>query len=300
MTLRIAAVPPAEWPSLAPFVFERNRIDGDVRCLHSHAGLDLAAYAEELRTLPAEEGRYVAAHAGDKLVGVAGAELDVSLGRAWLRGPLVAGELDYAPVAAELLRALCDELPPPVTRLDVFVSERWAEGLAFFRAQGFGGEAVFDEFAADAPPAPAPLPRGVRLVAAQRRWRQTIGALHDEEFPSAYVTADGLFAPDADDVLTRIALAGEEPAGYVRVHLDPQWQEGYVDFLAVRPAFRGLGIGRALLTEALRWSFAQPGTRAVSLTVRKDRQAARALYASAGFRRVRTCIGLRRVLPRPR
>jgi len=296
--LQIEPVPPSGWAALAPFIFACNHSEGDVCCLHSHTGLDAAAYAEELRTLPAEEGRYVAAYAGAALVGMAGAEIDVELGRAWLRGPLVAAGFDFAAVAAELLRALERELPPQVLRHDVFVCERWAEGLAFFRAQGFGGEAAFDEFSAAEPPPARPLPPGVQLVAAQRRWRAAIGGLHEAEFPSAYVTADGLFAPDADDVHMRVALAGGEPAGYVRVHLDAQWQEGYVDFLAVLAAFRGRGIGRALLYEALRWSFAQPGVRAVSLTVRKDRLAARALYASAGFRRVRTCIGLRRVLPR--
>lgn len=296
--LRIGTVAPADWPSLAGFVYRHNHIDGDVRCLHSHAGVDEAAYAEELRSLPADEARYVAAYAGGELRGVAGAEIDVVLGRAWLRGPLVDAGLDFSIVAAALLGALCAQLPAAVVRHDAFVNATCAEALAFFRAQGFGSEAVFDEFAAQGLAPPAPPPPAVQLVAADRRWRGAIGALHDSEFPSGYVTADGLFAPDAADVLTRVALVDGEPAGYVRAHFDPQWQEGYVDFLAVLAACRGRGVGRALLAEALRWSFAQPGTTAVSLTVRKDRLAARALYESVGFRSVRTAVGLRRAAPR--
>lgn len=296
--LRVEPVPPPAWPSLARFIHERNCVDGDVRCLHSHAGVDAAAYEEELRTLPVDEASYVAAYADGALVGVAGAEVDAALGRAWLRGPQVAAGLDYARVAAVLLEALCAQLPSVVTRHDAFVSAGCSEALAFFRAQGFGGEAVMDEYAAHAPAPASPPPAGVQIVAAQRCWRGAIGALHDSEFPSGYITADGLFAPDADDVMTRIALVDGEPAGYVRVHFDAQWQEGYVDFLAVGAAFRGRGVGRSLLAEALRWSFARPVTRAVSLTVREDRLAARALYASAGFRRVRTCVGLRRVVAR--
>jgi ribosomal protein S18 acetylase RimI-like enzyme len=296
--LRVETVAPADWPSLASFVYAHNCVDGDVRCLHIHAGVDAAAYAEELRTLPADEARFVAAYRGGELIGVAGAEIDFAIGRAWLRGPLVAAGLDFSVVATALLETLCGQLPAVVVRHDAFVNENCAEALAFFRSQGFGGEAVFDEFAANGPAPLAPPPPGVQLVAAERRWRGSIGALHDSEFPSGYVTADGLFAPDTADEMTRVALVDGEPAGYVRAHFDPQWQEGYVDFLAVLAAFRGRGVGRALLTEALRWSFARPETTAVTLTVRKDRLAARALYASVGFQSVRTAVGLRRAVPR--
>jgi GNAT superfamily N-acetyltransferase len=291
------AVPPADWPTLAPFIFEHNRIDGDVRCVHSHGGLDVSAYAEELRSLPSDEGSFVAAYADDVLVGVAGAEIDIALGRAWLRGPLVAAGLDFQYVGAALLQALRTQLPAAIVRHDAFVTEACTEALTFLRGQGFGGESAIDEYSAASPVPGAEPPPGVRLVPAERRWREVIGRLHEGEFHGAYVTADGLFAPDAPDVLTRVALVEGEPAGYVRVHFDPQWQQGYVDFLAVLPAFRGRRAGRALLEEAMRWSFAQPGTSAVTLTVRRDRLAARTLYESAGFWRVRSCIGLRRSEP---
>jgi GNAT superfamily N-acetyltransferase len=297
--LSIETAAPADWPALAPFLFERNRVDGDVRCLHSHAGLDAAAYAKELRSLPADEACYVAAHEDGELIGVAGAEFDASIGRAWLRGPLVAAGRDFGAVAAPLLDALCAQLPLPVVQLDVFVSSGCGEAIDFFRSQGFGSESAYGEYTCLPPaPAAAAIAPGVALVAPDPRWRAAIGALHNAEFSRAYVSADALFEPDLPDPLTRIALLDGAPAGYVRVHFDAQWQEGYVDFLAVAPAARRRGVGRALLQAAREWSFAQPGARAVTLTVRADRDAARALYEAAGFRRVRICIGLRRLVAR--
>lgn len=295
--LCIEAVPPLQWPALAPFLFAANCAGGDVRCLHSHAGPDAAAYADELRSLRADEACYFAARDGGELNGVAGAEFDVALGRAWLRGPLLAAGRGFDTVPARLLEALCAHLPRSIVQHDVFVSSACAEAIDFFRRQGFAREAAYGVYTSVPPlPAPAPLSPGAALAAPDPRWRAAIGALHEAEFSRAYVSADALFEPDAPDRHTRIALLDGAPAGYVRVHFDAQWQEGYVDFLAVAPDARRRGVARALLQAARAWGLAHPGARAVTLTVRADRDAARALYESAGFRRVRTCIGLRRLV----
>lgn len=296
--LFVGPVPAADWPSLASFIFERNQADGDVRCLHCHAGESEAAHADELRSLPPGNACWSAARAAGAMVGVAGAEFDQALGRAWLRGPLVAAGEDYAGVAAALLAALTAQLPPAVVRQDAFVNAACTETIEFLRGQGFGDEARHDEFLA-LPPAPANvLPNGVRLAVADPRWRIAIGALHESEFRAPHVTSDELFEPDAPDRLTRVALLDQAPSGYVRAHFDAHWQEGYVDFIAVAAAARGRGVGRALLQAALQWSFGQTGARAVALTMRQDRHAARALYDAVGFRRKRTAVALRRELRR--
>ena len=297
--LSIEPVPPADWPALAPFIFESNRLDGDVCCLHSHAGLDVAAYAAELRALAADEACFVAARAQETLVGVAGAEIDLAAGRAWLRGPLVAAGHAFGAVAAPLFDALCARLPTAAAVQDVFLSSACARSLAFFRERGFGNEATFGEYSLTcSPPEARPATAGIEVVAPQPQWRAAIGALHEAEFSRPYVSTQRLFEADAPDEFTRVALCDGAPAGYVRARVDEQWREGYVDFLAVAPAARRHGVATALLRAAVAWSFAQPGVQAVTLTARDDRSAARALYGSFGFRRVRNCIGLRRAPPR--
>lgn len=51
----------------------------------------------------------------------------------------------------------------------------------------------------------------------------------------------------------------------------------------VRPAFRGRGIGRRLVEEALRFAGECPGVFIVGLTVTEHNREARRLYASFGF-----------------
>jgi GNAT superfamily N-acetyltransferase len=292
--LRIDTVAPADWPSLAAFIAERNAAGGDVRCLHSHAGEDAAAHADELRALAPAQACYCIARRGDAIVGVVGAEFDGALGRAWLRGPLLAAGEDFPQGAGALLDALCAQLPPGLRQHDAFIASDCHEALAFYGARGFVPDAGHDEFILRAPLPPlVPGPR-VQLVPPRLAWRAEIGALHEAEFPGGYVTADALFEAPAPGRFTRIALLDDAPAGYVHAHFDAQWQEGYVDFLAVAPTARRHGIGRALLQAAVDWSFGSCGARAVTLTVRADREAARALYRTAGFERVRTGIGMRR------
>ncbi|HSA61088.1 MAG TPA: ribosomal protein S18-alanine N-acetyltransferase [Nitrospiraceae bacterium] len=57
--------------------------------------------------------------------------------------------------------------------------------------------------------------------------------------------------------------------------------------LAVRESMRRRGIGRALVTEAIRMGLAQATTRAV-LEVRASNQAARTLYRQMGFAQIST------------
>ncbi len=168
------------------------------------------------------------------------------------------------------------------------------EALRFYRDRGFGADAGHDEFTLYAPPVPCAAIAGLELVPPDPAWRDAIGELHQTEFPGGYVTADSLFALPVVDRCTRIALVGGRPAGYIHAHFDAQWQEGYVDFLAVAPWARGRGVGRALLQAAADWSFGPMRARAVTLTVRADREAARALYLAAGFACVRRGIGLQR------
>jgi [ribosomal protein S18]-alanine N-acetyltransferase len=58
--------------------------------------------------------------------------------------------------------------------------------------------------------------------------------------------------------------------------------EGSLGRLAVTPAFRRRGIGRALATEALEWSAAR-GARYVVLSTQEDNTASRTLYRTIGF-----------------
>jgi ribosomal protein S18 acetylase RimI-like enzyme len=71
-------------------------------------------------------------------------------------------------------------------------------------------------------------------------------------------------------------------AGYAAGQVHPDG-EGYVDYVAVKRAARGLGIGRALVVDLARRLLDRSPTHQVALVVDDDRAPARALYASLGF-----------------
>jgi len=87
----------------------------------------------------------------------------------------------------------------------------------------------------------------------------------------------------ASDALFLVAETGDTIAGYV-VALDAA-DEGEILNLAVAPAGRRNGLGRALVEEILE-ALAARGVRQVYLEVRESNAPARALYAAHGFREV--------------
>lgn len=299
-TMRIDVVPPGRWPRLAPFIRACNGDGSSLRCLHSHAGATVAAYAAELRKLPRKAACYVAARDGMQLLGVAGAEFDTDTGRAWLRGPFVAADCAFVPLAQALLDALIATLPATLHRFDAFVDAGCDEALAFYRERGFQPDAGDDELhldlrgcAGSASAVPRAVPAGVTLRAPQPTWRAPIAALHLAEFPNPYLSATRLLGRQGPDRFTRIALLDGVPAGYLHAHFDAEWHEGYVDFVAVQPTARRRGVARALVAAAVDWARRRHHARGVTLTVRADRGGARALYESMGFVHVRTGVGLR-------
>jgi len=85
----------------------------------------------------------------------------------------------------------------------------------------------------------------------------------------------------------RIAVVAEdEPGrlvGYATGRVQPDG-EGYIDFVAVDPAARGMGAGCALVTALAGRLLPASTTGRVNLTVQEHRAAARALYERLGFR----------------
>lgn len=77
--------------------------------------------------------------------------------------------------------------------------------------------------------------------------------------------------------------------GYVMAYLRPDL-EGHIMSIAVDPAYRGNGIGSALLTEAIE-RLIKKGARYIGLEVRVSNQGAIRLYQRFGFKKVKRVIG---------
>jgi ribosomal protein S18 acetylase RimI-like enzyme len=88
-----------------------------------------------------------------------------------------------------------------------------------------------------------------------------------------------------DTALYRVAWWGEQAVGIVLCHL--RNGVGTVDQVEVRKAFQRRGIARALLTEALQELAARGIQTARLYTAANNREGARSLYESLGFREVK-------------
>jgi ribosomal protein S18 acetylase RimI-like enzyme len=303
----IHPVAPADRPALAAFIHRHNRrADGGVRCLHAAQGDSVERHAQELTALPADEAAFWEARDADGAVeGIVGCEFDPALRRAWLRGPIVAGDpAQRGPLLHRLVQALEAALPA-IRCFDAFPTEDEAPLNALYAARGYqrmGVHRVLE--AALATPAsahePWPLPSGVSIRCAKAADLTPLLALHENLFPNGYLKA-GDFAEALDDPGRRVLCctgADGRLLGYLHTKDDPEQPEIYVDYLGVVPEARGQGLGRALLGEALAWGRVLGRPRA-SLTVREDRTPALALYERSGFRQVSAGVHWRREVEEP-
>lgn len=97
----------------------------------------------------------------------------------------------------------------------------------------------------------------------------------------------------------RAIVAGTDAGAVVLYANDEQTRCGHIPLIAVRPEFRGQGIGAALLSRAMA-RCRQRGMRGLDLEVDEQNERAIALYTAAGFRAVdRTPPKLRMFCPLP-
>jgi len=79
-----------------------------------------------------------------------------------------------------------------------------------------------------------------------------------------------------------LAEEGGEVIGYVAGYMEGR-EVGHVASLAVRPAFRGRGVGKGLM-KALEAELMARGARRLRLEVRESNMVARRLYEGLGYR----------------
>ena len=120
---------------------------------------------------------------------------------------------------------------------------------------------------------PALSPAGARDAAA-------FAALHAEAFPRGWSEEEFERLLTDRSIVAERAMAGRTLAGFILSRLAADQAE--ILSIAVTPAFRRRGLGRALLDLHLR-RLAGRGVRALFLEVGEANTPARRLYARAGF-----------------
>ncbi len=138
--------------------------------------------------------------------------------------------------------------------------------------------------------------RLVRDSEAEALWRLRYHALHSE--PAAFASTPEEHAQrtvsqiaeqlcgDAADSFVVGAFSGAELIGMTGFYRDPKTKRrhiGHIWGVFVSSDYRGLGIGRELLSAAIARAGAIEGLTAVQLSVSGTQPAARRLYESLGF-----------------
>ena len=114
------------------------------------------------------------------------------------------------------------------------------------------------------------------LVAAEGRWIGTEAPVDTARF--AQLFTEGI---ESDD--SHLFVATDEGRVVGNLGLHPSTPGVTTIGMSIDPAYRGQGIGTALMTAALEWARAQPTIHKLVLEVWPHNTAALALYAKVGF-----------------
>jgi len=234
------------------------------------------------------------------ITGVVVVEWEDDLGRAWILGPWVVGEGNTWMAAADrLLDAALAQPPATVTRYEIAGDAANERLAALAAARGWAATETNHLLVADAAViAGWPAGGGGTASAALRGARpddaSAIAALHEVEFPDNYASAPQLVAGHYDG--SRVVLVAHDGHGGIAGYIAGRVQdsgEGFIDFVAVDPAARGLGVGRQLVMAATRRLLDRSPLGLVHLTVQDHRLPARGLYEQLGFRHCGSLVGYR-------
>lgn len=228
---------------------------------------------------------------GGQIVGFIGAELDESLGRVWIHGPVVAVP-DWDGVADALLAALDGALPAMPWDRELAGDVANAQLAVLASRHGFvAGEVhhVLTLGAASVEDLPA---SSVSPLSPSHE--QAFFELHAQLFPGTYYSGPQLLGQAARGEADVLGLAdGDELVGYVAGRID-EGGDGYIDFVGVARDRRREGHGALLVAAISRALAERAAIAAVRLTVSCENRAALVLYDTLGFVRTSSAVGYRR------
>jgi GNAT superfamily N-acetyltransferase len=233
------------------------------------------------------------AERGGELVGFVGAEIDDSLSRVWLHGPL-AEDTDWDATAEALLATLLSEVSRTAAKdqeLAVDVQNERAARLA--TRLGFVAGSVHYILTLDRAGIGS-LPTTPPAVPIDERHEQAFVVLHESLFPGTYYSGPQLLEQAAQGkalVLGRIHIG--RLVGYAAGRID-EGGNAYIDFVGVAADHRRNGHGAALVVALTRALAAQSPIDEVRLTVSSENRGALALYDALGFARASGVVAYRR------
>ena len=204
------------------------------------------------------------------IFGAAVIEWDAPAGRSWVQGPWVAGDDDVWTLhVPSLLDATLTQLPANVHRMELSGEVANTRLAALAAQRGWRPSGVHHALIAD--------------DATIASWAPAAGAITSCAWPTTATSTTSWCSTTRSSLVltlrprliaeqTTIVAVGADGtvAGYAAGQVHPDG-EGYVDYVAVNPAARGLGIGRVLVVDLARRLLDLSPTHQVALVVDDDR-----------------------------
>lgn len=264
---------------------DRARVAGLARAaLATSGGLTLDDRTPRLALLPF---LLIAVTEDGDVLGALGVERSPEPGKARLLGPITAPHCPQrAAIGVSLLNSFERRFAADLHHCVSLVDANAALTLEVHDSAGFQRATTLATLVC-APDAAllASLPPAFQAEPLRNEWAHAVRALHGEAFPRAATTGNDLIDKHqrGDDGQLLVLLRDGSPSGYVWMEGDGARDEVLLSYLAVRTDRRGLGLGKRLLADALKWAFQVRGAARVRATLRDATPASNALFHGAGF-----------------
>lgn len=111
-------------------------------------------------------------------------------------------------------------------------------------------------------------------------------AIHEHAFPNAYYSAKTI-VEKLDNSQHQLIILKEKQIvkGYAYFEVNDTLHSTHLEFIAIAPEYRGQGLGKQLLREALTLIFKNEAITQVTLTVNNTNTKANSLYYKTGFQK---------------
>lgn len=279
MTIEIRVAKKDEFKEIARFASEINKNE-ELQCLHcSHNEQSFLDDLNEILEKYPEP--VIAAFENGNLVGALVSDYDSEKKRVWLWGPFV-GQENWEVLGQLLLNKLFELVNRKDNTFDSFSNLKNINAYNLYIKNGFIKKGITHIYSAEKEKANLHIKEESKEL-TNEFYDQFI-KLHDESFSNSYYTAKEIIALTNQDKKVFITTDNQILTGYIFFNSQHSENEAYIDFIAIKDGFRNKGLGRKLLSQCLVYCFNNRNLNKVSLCVNDDKQSAKSLYKSVGFK----------------
>ncbi|MBE4909876.1 GNAT family N-acetyltransferase [Bacillus luteolus] len=277
--IKISTIKNEEVVSVAKFISQINRIE------ESHIGycgkdyLEVAhSLSEDVTDIPYNNS-FLTVYDDEELIGVLGFDADLESNSAEVWGPFV--KEDKWDIVTSLWEKMIELIPDEINSISMFPNKENRKVLQLANDLSFNRHS--DQTILNFNRERTKELEEVSIIELTEDYYLELVQLHDNSFPNTYYSGQQIVNRLNDYRKVFIIVNDGQLCGYIYVEAEPSYGEASIEFFTVRESERGKGIGRILLTVALKWLFTIDSINSITLCVNSDNQNAINLYKKVGF-----------------